>query len=91
MGLTIQPTMVLYFALGLVLLYIAGWFLLVPLRLLLKLTFNSIVGALALVLFNLLGGIFSITLPINPFNAVVVGLFGVPGVVLLLIIRLIFL
>ena len=91
MGLNIEPAMVLFFALGLVLLYIAGWFLLVPGRVLLKFTFNSIIGALALILLNLIGGVFAVTIPVNPVNAIVVGLFGLPGVALLLVIQLIFL
>ncbi len=90
MRLQLEPTMILYFILGLVVLYIIGWFLLAPLKFLLKLSLNSVLGAVLLVLLNLIGGIFSVTIPINPLNAVIAGTFGAPGIFLLLIIKLIF-
>ena len=89
--LGLDLTFILFFVLGLILLYIVGGLLLVPFKLLLKLSFNSILGALAIILINAIGGVFSITLPLNPINAIIIGTLGLPGVVLLLVIRLIFL
>lgn len=89
--LGLDLSFILFFVLGLILLYIVGGLLLVPFKLLLKLSFNSILGALAIILINAIGGVFSITLPLNPINAVIIGTLGLPGVVLLLVIRLIFL
>ena len=89
--LGLDLSFILFFVLGLILLYIVGGLLLVPFKLLLKLSFNSILGALAIILINAIGGVFSITLPLNPINAVIIGTLGLPGVVLLLMIRLIFL
>ena len=89
MSLQLDPLLILYFAFGLVLLYIAGWLLLAPFKMLLKLALNSALGAAALVLFNLLGGIFYLNIPLTPLNAVVVGALGVPGFVLLLVLQLI--
>ena len=91
MNLQLDPLLVLFFALGLVILYIAGWFLLATFKLLLKLAINSVLGALILILINLIGGIFSVTIALTPLNAIIVGVFGIPGVLLLLILRLIFL
>ena len=87
MGLQLDPMMVLYFALGLVLLYIIGWLLLAPLKFLLKLSLSSVLGAILLVILNLIGGIFRVTIPLN---AVIAGVLGLPGVLLLLLIKLIF-
>ena len=89
--LGLDLSFILFFVLGLILLYIVGGLLLVPFKLLLKLSFNSLLGALAIILINAIGGVFSITLPLNPINAVIIGTLGLPGVVLLLVIRLIFL
>ena len=89
--LGLDLSFILFFVLGLILLYIVGGLLLVPFKLLLNLSFNSILGALAIILINAIGGVFSITLPLNPINAVIIGTLGLPGVVLLLVIRLIFL
>lgn len=90
MNLQLDPMMVLFFALGLVILYVAGWLLLVPFKLLLKLVVNSVLGAIALMVINLVGGMFAVTIPVTPLNAIIVGVFGIPGVILLLVLRLIF-
>jgi len=82
---------VILFGCGLILLYILGRFLLVPFKSILKLLFNSLLGAAAIALINLAGGIFLIHIALTPVNAFIVGFFGLPGVVLLLLIRLIFL
>jgi inhibitor of the pro-sigma K processing machinery len=91
MNLQLDPMLILFFVLGLVILYIAGWLLLVPFKLLLKFLANSILGALVLIGLNLIGGIFSVTIALTPLNAVIVGVFGIPGILLLLILKLIFL
>ena len=89
MGLGIDLLEVLLFALGLVLLYLTGWLLLVPLRFLLKLIASSFLGAAALLLINAVGGLFSVTLAINPLSAFIAGYFGLPGIILLLVLKLI--
>ncbi len=89
MGLGISFEIILYFALGLVLLYFTGWLLLVPLKFIFKLIINGILGGILLFLLNLIGGIFSVTIAINPITAVVAGYFGVPGIILLLALKLI--
>jgi inhibitor of the pro-sigma K processing machinery len=80
---------ILAFLLGLVLLYIIGMLLVVPIRLLIKLLINGLIGGVILFLFNLIGGIFGLAIAINPLNALIVGILGIPGVVLLLIAQLI--
>lgn len=77
------------FLIGLVLLYIIGILLVVPIRLLIKLLINGLIGGLILFVFNIIGGIFGLTITINPLNALIVGILGIPGVVLLLIARFI--
>lgn len=80
---------VLAFLLGLVLLYIVGLLLVVPIKLLMKLLLNGIIGGVALFLFNLIGGLFGAYIAINPLNAIIVGILGVPGVILLLVMQVI--
>ena len=58
-----------------------------PLRWLLKLALNTVIGFAALFLLNFFGGFIGIGLGINWLNAIVVGLLGVPGVVLLLLLQ----
>jgi len=80
---------ILAFCAGLLLLYILGMVLAAPLKLLFKLLLNSAIGFVVLVVLNLVGGaLFHFTLALNPLNAVIVGVFGVPGLVLLIILKL---
>lgn len=74
---------------GLILLYIIGLILVIPLRIIAKLIINGLIGGLVLFLFNLVGGFFSFTLAINPLNSLIAGFLGVPGVVLLIVLKLI--
>ena len=58
-----------------------------PIRLAGKLLINGLVGFVVLFFLNFAGNIFGISLGINWFNAIVVGAFGAPGVVLLLLLK----
>jgi len=88
--LQLDPMLILYFILGIVVLYLSGRLLLAPFKLLLKLMFNSILGAAAIAVINLLGQFVSFHIPLNPLNAMLTGVFGLPGVALIFLIRLIF-
>lgn len=78
---------ILAYLLGLVLLYVVGMILVIPIKVMIKLLINALIGGVALFIFNVIGGLIGITLAINPINAIVVGLLGVPGVILLLILQ----
>ena len=58
-----------------------------PLRLALKLLANTALGFLALWVVNLTAGVTGITLGLNLWNALVIGVLGLPGFVLLLLIQ----
>lgn len=89
MGLGIDFQVVLFFALGLVLLYFTGWLLLAPLKFILKLIISGLLGGLTLLIINLIGGIFSVNIAINPLSALIAGYFGLPGIILLFLLKLI--
>lgn len=52
-----------------------------------KLIINSISGILLLIIFNFIGGIFGITLDLTFLNAIVAGIFGIPGIIVLLLLK----
>lgn len=56
-----------------------------PLRIALRLLVNTLLGFLALWATNLTAGITGITLGLNLLNALVIGILGLPGFVLLLL------
>ena len=79
----------LAFAAGLVVLYVLAMVLVVPLKWIGKLIISSIIGFIVLTVINLIGGaLFGFALPLNVVNALVTGIFGVPGVILLVILKL---
>lgn len=58
-----------------------------PLRLALKVVFNSALGFGALWLLNLTTAVTGLSLGLNIFNAAVIGILGVPGFGLLLLVQ----
>ena len=70
---------------ALILIFFLGKALLVPLKVLLRLLVNSILGGVLIIIINYIGVHFGIMIPINAVNAVTVGVLGIPGVVMLLL------
>ena len=91
MGLGIQWEAVLAYVFGLILLYFAGWLLLVPFKGILKLLLNALIGGVVLVLLNLFGSNWGIHIGVNPITALVTGFLGIPGVILILLLQIILL
>ncbi|MDK2800841.1 MAG: inhibitor of the pro-sigma processing machinery [Clostridiales bacterium] len=85
----IEYNVVIAYVFGLILLYLIGWVLLVPLKIIVKLVYNGILGGIALVLLNIFGGFVGIHIGVNPLTALIVGLLGIPGIALLLILQFI--
>lgn len=77
--------------------YVAGVMLLLilvqvfarPLEWLVRALASSIVGGVALWALNLLGGLLHFQVGVNPVSAAVAGVLGVPGVVALMLMRMI--
>lgn len=80
---------ILFYIVGLVLLYIVGMLLVWPIKKIIKLIFNGVLGGLTLLLFNFIGKYFGLSIAINPLNAIIIGFLGVPGVILLLVLQVI--
>ncbi len=77
----------LMIAAGVLLLILFVKIIRLPLQLLFKLLLHAAVGFVALFLFNYLGSYIGVTLEITVFRAVVTGVLGVPGVILLLLFK----
>ena len=61
-----------------------------PLRLALKVLLNTLLGFAALFLMNLTSALTGFSLGLNLFNALTIGVLGVPGLVLLVLLKLVF-
>ena len=90
MDLNIDWQVIAAFALGIGLLYITGYLLLLPFKKVLRLLGNALLGAAALALCNLVGGSFGLYIAINPLTALITAYLGLPGVILLILVELIF-
>ena len=68
-----------------------GKLLILPIKLIVKLITNSILGGLIIVLINWIGTAFNLHIGLNIFTSLFVGILGIPGAILLLIFKLILL
>lgn len=73
----------------LLLILIIARILVKPLRLLVKIVFNSFVGLLMLLVFNFVGGLINFTIPVNIFTVLIAGFLGIPGLILLIVVQII--
>ena len=80
--------LVLSFGIGLALLCLIGYLLLVPMRFMWRLMAGGVLGALALGLVNMVGGLMGFGVEINPFTAMAVGFLGLPGAALVVALQL---
>ena len=71
-----------------VLIFIVGKIFLWPLKMILKLVANSLIGGLIILIINAIGAGFGIFIPLNVLSALIVGVLGIPGAVLLLLLTL---
>lgn len=85
--IAIEWEVVLFFVLGVLLLYGIGWLLLVPFRKALWFLLNSVLGIIVLLMVGHFGQGAGIVAVANPFSAIVTGFLGVPGVVLVLLVQ----
>lgn len=87
-GLVWDWNVIIAFVFGILLLYLIGRLFLMPIRLILKLVYNAIIGGIMLWVVNFIGGYFDFTIAINPITALVAGFLGLPGVILLILFKL---
>lgn len=80
----------LFFAVAFIflLVLITGRILVKPLRFLMKLVFNSLVGLILLAVFNFIGGFVDFTIPVNLVTVLVAGFLGLPGLILLIVLQI---
>jgi inhibitor of the pro-sigma K processing machinery len=75
----------IFLAIGAV--YIIGVLLVLPIKIVVRLVLNGIVGAIALFVINIFGGFINLTIGINPITALIAGFLGIPGIILLIFLQ----
>ncbi len=69
-------------------LLILGRVFILPIKSMLKLLGNSILGGILIFVINLIGGIFNFHIGLNIGTAIIVGILGIPGAILIAILTI---
>ena len=80
-------TVIVYLA-CIIFLFIIGRFFVLPLKSIAKLIGSSILGGILIFITNAIGGLFSFHIGLNVGTAIITGILGVPGVILLILLKI---
>ena len=69
-------------------LFIFGKVFIVPIKTILKLVLNSVLGGLTIFIINLIGSFFNFHIGLNLITSIFVGFLGIPGAIVIVIIKL---
>ncbi len=83
-------TIIIAYIFGIIILFLLGRLLFVPIKIVLRLVFNALIGGVAILLVNFLGSAFNFHMDLNVYSALIVGMLGVPGIALLIILKYMF-
>ncbi len=79
---------ILVFSASICFIFLFGRIFVKPLKWVLKLALNSILGGLLIFIINCIGQSFNFHIGLNIFTSLLIGLLGLPGAILLVIINL---
>lgn len=69
-------------------LFLFGRIFIVPIKKVLKVVLNSVLGGVVIFLINLFGSTFGFHIGLNIFTSILIGLLGLPGAVCIVIVKL---
>lgn len=69
-------------------LFIFGKIFIVPIKTILKLVLNSVLGGVVIFLINFIGAYFNFHIGLNLVTSIFVGFLGIPGVVVIVLLKL---
>jgi len=79
---------IIAFVFGLLLIFLLGRLFLVPIKFILRLVINALIGGAMLWVVNFIGVYVGFVIAINPITALIAGTLGIPGVLLLIAFKL---
>lgn len=80
-------TIIVYLA-CIIFLFFIGRIFILPVKFILKLIGNSILGAILIFIINLIGSLFGFHIGLNIITSFIIGILGIPGVILLIILKI---
>ncbi len=72
---------------GVLIVLALGKALLLPLKIVLRLVFNGLIGGVVLLIINFIGAPLGFTISLNIVSALITGILGLPGIILLVILH----
>ena len=81
-------TGMLAFLIGLIVLFIILKLISFPIKVIIKLLINALIGGIILYLINRFGAIIGWSITINWLSALIVGIAGVPGVIIVILLQM---
>ncbi|MBQ8526702.1 MAG: pro-sigmaK processing inhibitor BofA family protein [Clostridia bacterium] len=78
------------YLLGLLIIFVAARIFFAPLKVIVRLLINSVIGIGILFVINLMKPVLNIYIGINAVSALVVGILGIPGLCLLMLLQVFF-
>ncbi len=72
---------------GVLIVLALGKALLLPLKIVLRLVINGLIGGVVLLIINFIGAPLGFTLSLNIVSALITGILGLPGIILLVILH----
>lgn len=80
---------ILVYTAAVLLIFIIGKIFIVPIKIILKLIINSLLGGLLIFIINFIGAYFHFHIGLNIITSVFVGILGIPGAIVIIMIKLI--
>ncbi len=68
--------------------FIIGRIFILPIKVVIKLVINSILGGLLIYVINMIGGFYGFHIGLNFITSIFIGLLGIPGAVLLVVLKI---
>ncbi len=81
--------MILPILIGVAILFVVLKLFALPMKLIIKLVINGLVGGVIIFVINLIGASFGFAITLNWITALIVGILGVPGVIIVSILQFI--
>ena len=85
MSMGIEVGVFMAYAFGMLMIYVFGRFFLLPLKWIGLAIASSIAGGVIIIILNLVGASWGIFVPLNVITAVITGVLGVPGLLMLVL------
>jgi inhibitor of the pro-sigma K processing machinery len=88
MEVTMDLKMLVVYVACIIGIFIIGKIFIIPIKLIVKLMINSILGGILLYVINIVGSMWQFHIGINLITSLMVGILGVPGAILLILIKI---